>query len=99
MTLTASVLREMEEIIARVLARQPKELIGGSLMPMTKITVPPPPTQPLVVGEVDLDAFRAHGRQVKGIACVSGGTLWGHTLNIAGGCLIFVPSIRSGQIA
>ena len=67
-------------------------------MPMTKITMPP--LQPLtLVGEVDLDVFRARGRQVRGIACVDGGTFWGHALDITGGCLIFVPSIRSECVA
>ena len=69
------------------------------MMPMTKITVPPHPAEPLVVGEVNLDVFRARGRQVRGIACVREGTFWGHALDITGGCLIFVPSVRSEQVA
>ena len=64
------------------------------VMPMTKIT---PIFIP--VGEVDLGVFRARGLLVKKITDAAGGYFWGHALDVDGGCLIFVPSVRSEQVA
>lgn len=66
-------------------------------MVRVKITLP---VQSATVGKVDLEMFKKRGKLVTKIRSTSRRDWWGGwALDVPSGCLIFVPDVKSEEIA